>query len=202
MAKLIYSMIVSLDGYIEDEHGGFGSSPTVEGRLEMKSSHWQKQHIYFRSIVWGVSAVTSILLLILLLSLGLGIEEAGALFIVVFFIMRISLAFILKNRYANSMVRILKFDYEELERDFRTVFKNKYIRFYRRSEEDAYRYEFPGHSLSMTAQPYWLSSDMDRQPVTKVTLRVLNAKNKAFAEMLAESIDEMADQRANGREKA
>jgi hypothetical protein len=43
---------------------------------------------------------------------------------------------------------------------------------------------------------------MDRQPVTKVTLRVLNAKNKAFAEMLAESIDEIADQRANGREKA
>jgi hypothetical protein len=148
----------------------------------MVSSRWQKQHIHFRRIVWGISAVISILLIILLLFLGFGIEVAGALFIAVFLITRISLAFIFKNRYANSMVRILKFDYKELERDFRTVFKNKYIRFYRRSEEDAYRYEFPGHSLSMTAQPYWLSSDMDRQPVTKVTLRVLNAKNEAFAE--------------------
>lgn len=168
----------------------------------MVSSRWQKQHIYFRSIVWGISAVISILLIIILLLLGFGMEVAGVFFIVVFVIMRVSLAFILNNRFANSMVRILKFDYEELERDFRTVFKNKYIRFNRRSEEDAYRYEFPGHSLSMIVQPYWLSSDMDRQPVTKVTLRILNAKNKAFAEMLADSIDEMADQRANGREKA
>ncbi len=165
----------------------------------MGSSRWQKQHIYFRSIVWAVSAVISILLIILLLSLGFRIEVAGIFFIVVFAIMRISLAFIFKNRYANSMVRILKFDYEEIERDFRIVFKKKNIRFYRKFEEDAYCYEFPGRSLSMTVQPYWLSSDMNLQPVTKVTLRVLNAKNKAFAEMLADSIDEMADQRANGR---
>ena len=116
--------------------------------------------------------------------------------------MRIALALIFKNRYANSMVRILKFDYEEIERDFRIVFKKNNIRFYRKSEEDVYCYEFPGRSLSMTVQPYWLSSDINLQPVTKVTLRVLNAKNKAFAEMLADSIDELADQRANGREKA
>lgn len=164
----------------------------------MAPSRWQKQHIYFQSIVWAISAVISFLLLILLLSLNLGIETAGVLFIAVFAITRVSLAFILKNRYANSMVRVLKFDYEEIERDFRIVFKNNHIRFYRKSEEDAYHYEFPGHSLSMTVQPHWLSFE-NKQPATKVTLRVLNAKNKAFAEMLAASIDEMADQRANGR---
>jgi len=163
----------------------------------MVSSRWQKQHIHFQRIVWAASAVISILLIILLLSLGLGIEVAGVFFLVVFAIMRISLAFIFKNRYANSMVRILKFDYEEIERDFRTVFKNKYIRFRRRSEEDSYCYEFPGRSLSMTVQPYWLSSDMNQQPVTKVTLHELTAKNEEFAEMLAESIDEMVNQRAN-----
>lgn len=168
----------------------------------MVSSRWQKQHIHFQRIVWGVSAVISILLIILLLSLGFGVEVAGVFFLVVFAIMRVSLAFIFKNRYANSMVRILKFDYEEIERDFRIMFKNKNIRFYRRSEEDAYRYEFPGRRLSMTVQPYWMSIDMNQQPVTKVTLLELNAKNEEFAEMLAESIDEMADQRANGREKA
>ena len=167
----------------------------------MVSSRWQKQHIHFQRIVWAVSAVISILLIILLLSLGFGIEVAGVFFIVVFVIMRVSLAFIFKNRYANSMVRILKFDYEEIERDFRIVFKNKNIRFYRRSEEDAYRYEFPGHSLSMTVQPYWLSPDSE-QPVTKVTLYELTAKNEAFAEMLADSIDEMADRRANNESDA
>ncbi|MEZ4643448.1 MAG: hypothetical protein R3E31_12070 [Chloroflexota bacterium] len=167
---------------------------------KMVSSRWQKQNMHLRKIVWAVSAAASTLLVILLLSLRvLEIEAAGLLFLAVFIIMRVSLAFILKNRFANSMVRILKFDYKEIERDFRTVFKNKYIRFYRKSEDDAYRYEFPGHSLSMTVQPYWLSSDMTLQPATLVTLRVLNAKNTAFAEMLADSIDEMVDQRANSQ---
>lgn len=167
----------------------------------MGSSRWQKQHIYFQPIVWAISAVVSLLLIILLLLLGFAIEVAGVFFILVFAITRVSLAFILKNCFANSMVRILKFDYEEIERDFRTLFKNKYIRFYRKSEEDAYHYDFPGHSLSMIVQSYWLPVDVNPKPVTKVTLRVLNAKNKEFAEMLAGSIDEMANQRANGREK-
>lgn len=167
----------------------------------MGSSRWQKQHIHFWGTVWGISAVISILLIILLWSLGFGIKVAGVFFIVVFVILRISLAFLFKNRFANSMVRILKFHFEEIEHDFRLVFKEKNIRFYRNSEEDAYRYEFPGHSLSMIVQPYWLSMDM-KQPVTKVTLYELTAKNEAFAEMLAESIDEMAYQRANGRKKA
>ena len=160
----------------------------------MTPSRWQKQHIHFQSIVWAVSAVISILLIILLLLLGFEVEVASVFFIVVFAIMRISLAFIFKNRFANSMVRILNFNYEEIERDFRIVFKNKNIRFYRRSEEDAYRYEFPGHNLSMTAKPYWLSPDGEK-PVTKVTLHELTTKNEAFAEMLADSIDEMADRR-------
>lgn len=162
----------------------------------MVSSHWQKQHIYFQRIVWSISAVLTILLFILLLSLEVGMETAGVIFIAVFVIMRILLAFILKNRFANSMVRILKFNFEELERDFRIVFKNKNIRFYRKSEEEAYRYEFPGRRLSMNVQPYWLSPD-SKQSATKVTLRLLNAKNKEFAEMLADSIDEMVNQRAS-----
>lgn len=160
----------------------------------MKSSRWQKQHIHFQRIVWITSALVSLLLLILLVSLGYRIEVAGVFFILFFVIARITLAFILKNRFGNSMVRILKFDYEDIERDFRLVFKDKYIRYYRKSEEESYRYEFPGHHLSMIVQPYWLSGDM--QPATLVTLRVLNAKNKAFADMLAESIDEMANRRA------
>ncbi len=165
----------------------------------MGKSHWQKQNRNLWKIVWAASAIIALLLFILLLLLGWRIETAGALFVVVFFVMRIALAFILKNRFANSMVRILKFNYEELERDFRTVFKNKFIRFIRRSEEEAYHYEFPGHRLNMTVQPYWLSGDL--QPVTLVTLHVLNAKNQAFAEMLAEAIDDMAVQRANDRGK-
>lgn len=168
----------------------------------MASSRWQKQHTHLRRIVWAVSAAASIVLIILLVSLGFEIEVAGVFFILVFVILRVSLAFIFKNRYANSMVRILKFDYEEIERDFRIVFKEKYIHFYRKLEEDAYRYEFPGRGLTMTVQPHWLTNDMSTPPVTKVTLHKLTDKNEAFAEMLAEAIDEMAEQRANSQGKA
>lgn len=167
----------------------------------MLASRWQKQHIHFQKIVWGVSAVVSLLLIILMLLLGFGMEVAGVFFIIVFVLLRVSLAFIFKNRYGNSLVRVLKFNYEELERDFRIVFKNNNIRFYRKSEDDAYLYEFPGRNLSMIVQPYWLSPDSE-QPATKVTLQLLNEKNKEFAESLADSIDEMADLRAKSQVNA
>lgn len=161
----------------------------------MGSPQWQKQNLNLWKVVWAISAVISLLLIILLLSLGFSIEVAGVFFIVVFVIMRVLLAFIFKNRYANSMVRILKFDYEEIERDFRFVFKKKHIQYKQKIEDDAYGYEFPWRKLSMTVQPYWRSNDM--KPVTKVTLHKLTPKNEEFAEMLAEAIDEMAYQRAN-----
>ena len=167
----------------------------------MGASRWQKQHIYFQSIIWVASAVISLLLIIILVSLGFEIETAGVFFILVFVLLRVLLAFIFKNRFANSMVRILKMDYEEIERDFRMLFKNKSIRFYRKLGDDAYSYEFPGRNLNMTVQPHWLSIDMNQRPATKVTLRLLNEKNKEFAEMLANSIDQMVDQQANGSVK-
>jgi hypothetical protein len=161
----------------------------------MVSSRWQKQNTELQKVVWVVSAAISFLLITLMLWLGFRIEMAGVFFILAFVIVRVLLAFIFKNRYANCMVRILKFDYEEIEWDFRMVFKKKHILYYRRLEQDAYRYEFPGHNLIMTVEPYWLSFDSE-QSVTKVTLHELTVKNKAFAEMLAASIDEMANQRA------
>ena len=162
----------------------------------MSTSSWQKQHLHFQRYVWGASAVLSLILISILLALGYSIEVAGTIFILVFVLLRVSLAFIFNNRYANSMVRVLKFDYEELERDFRIVFKNESIRFFRRSEEDAYLYEFPGYKLNMVAEPYWLPIDINPKPVTKVTLKVVTAENREFAERLAAAIDEMAAGRA------
>jgi hypothetical protein len=169
--------------------------------MASSSSHWQKQNIHFQRNIWGISAGISLLPIIILLVLGFGIEVAGVFFLITFVILRIALAFIFKNRYANSMVRVLKFDYEELERDFRIVFKNSNIRFNRKLEEEAYHYEFPGHRLIMNVEPYWLHMD-NQQAATLVTLRVLTTENEAFADMLAEAIDDMVEQRANVQEKA
>ena len=112
------------------------------------------------------------------------------------------LTFSLENRYGTSMIRILRVDYKVIERDFRMMFKDKHIQFYKRTDEDAYSYEFPGHNLVMTVEPYVLhhlvvARQMTSQSATAVILRELSSKNKAFAEMLAQSIDELAQQRAD-----
>ena len=119
---------------------------------------------------------------------------AGVFFILAFFLLRVTLAFVFKNRFGNSLIRVLKFDFEELERDFRFVFKEQSIRFLRTMEEETYFYEFPGHNLTMTVEPFWVSADM--KPATKVTLHLLNQQNQAFAFKLAEAIDAMAERRA------
>lgn len=161
----------------------------------MSAFRWQKQHIYYPRIVWGVSAVISFLLILIMLVFGFSIEVAGVFFLLTFAALRLLLAYLFKNRYANSMVRLLKSDYEALERDFRMVFKNNQIRFTRQTDAEAYSYDFPGHSLSMTVQPHWAQIESPARPFTKVTLHELTAKNEAFAQTLAESIDEMIEQR-------
>lgn len=112
------------------------------------------------------------------------------------------LAFVLIRRRANAMIRVLKFEYGEIEREFRLLFKNNNIQFNRKTEDDAFRYDFPGHNLSMAIQPYPLLNEVEDDnnwvlPATKITLGDLNAKNEAFAEQLAVLIDGMEKQRAD-----
>ncbi|MFK7805254.1 MAG: hypothetical protein AB8G95_26720 [Anaerolineae bacterium] len=163
----------------------------------MISAHWQKQHAHFGKIIWGVSLAISILVITLMLLLDFSIEVVGIFFILIFALLRISLAYIFKDRYGNTMVRVLKYDYEELERPFRMIFKDKNIRFYRNTEDDAYSYDFPGHSLTMTVQPHWVQLEQGAKPHAKVTLHELSAKNEKFADMLSKAIDEIANQPSN-----
>lgn len=159
----------------------------------MGISRWQKQNKYFWEWVWGLSAAMALLVVALLMALGYGVEVAGGGFLITFFALRIVLAFVFKNRFANVMVRVLKLNYEEIERDFRWIFKEKHVNFKQSTDEESYSYEFPWRKLNMTVQPHWVSPD--KKPVTRVTLHTLNAKNMEFAEMLAEAIDEMEQQR-------
>ncbi len=80
----------------------------------MTISLWQRQHIYFQSIVWGVSAAISTLFIVVMLLLGFEAEVAGVFFILTFVALRVLLAVIFTGRFANSMVRILKADYEDI----------------------------------------------------------------------------------------
>ena len=164
----------------------------------MASSRWQKQNKHIQNIIRIIALVISILLSILFLLLELlDIVYLSLIFLTVFTITEVTWLFIIKNHFADSLVRVLKFDYEELDFDFRMLFKNNQIRFYRELKEDSYQYEFPGHSLFMTAQLHWISRDQLIPAATKITLHTVTAKNEAFAQTLADAIDEMAIERAN-----
>lgn len=158
----------------------------------METSRWQRQYIHLQPLVWGVSVVLATLLFAILMLVGWRAEVAGISFLVVFLVLRVALAYLLNNRFANSMVRVLKFDPAEAERDFRFVLKDLFVRYYHKPDEEGYRYVIPGHQLTMAVHPYWLSYESDK-PVTKVTLQVVNTKNRAFAAKLAAAIDEMSD---------
>ena len=57
-------------------------------------------------------------------------------------------------------------------------------------------YDFPGHDLTMSLQPHTLPQSSAKAPhVTKVTIQTLTSTNKAFAETITQTIDEMIAQR-------
>lgn len=154
----------------------------------------------------GITLGIATLLAFLASLLGLG--RQGILIVVLIVVVGMTVSITIGNRYARSMVRILKFEHEEIERDFRVLFKDNHIQFHRRTEEVGYRYNFYGHRLSMTIEPYQLVSTGEEGqmtwflPATRVTLGELNTKNQAFAGSLADLIDEMADQLEKDRNKA
>lgn len=164
----------------------------------MVSSRWQKHDLFIRNVGLGVTFCAAILLALLasLQGEGQGVEMVGMAVAV----LGIWLSLAVGKRYAKSMIRVLKFDYEEIERDFRLLFKENNIRFSRKMEASIYRYDFFGHSLSMTVEPYGLMNlglgDGKSMilPATQITLGKLDAKNQAFADKLANLIDEMANQ--------
>lgn len=172
----------------------------------MVPSSWQKHNFYIRNVGIGITLGIALLLAFLTSLLGLG--RLSVIIVGIVAIVGMTVSITMGNRYARSMVRILKFDYEEIERDFRILLKDNYIQFNRKTIEDVYRYDFPGHRLSMTVEHYQiLNTGKEEQktwflPATQVTLSELNSKNQAFAERLADLIDEMASQLANKRNKS
>lgn len=170
----------------------------------MVSTRWQKQNR---------SKLSTALLILFVSIFAIGYPASlfnldGIMAVVVSFVGAlggIALAFFLIKRNASSLVRVLRFDYEEIERDFRLLFKKNHIQYQRQEEDDGYRYDFPGHELSMTIRPYSLHNfnfnrQNNKQPATLVTLGKLNDKNEPFAGKLASLIDHMAKQQPDNWE--
>ncbi len=167
----------------------------------MVSSRWEKQNTARFNIAFWIVLVSIMAIGFPAALFGLT-GWSAVIASIIALITGFVLAFILVRRQADSMIRVIKFAYQDIERDFRILFKVNNIQFNRKTEEDAFQYFFPGNTLSMTIQPYsLLNLGVKGQkelilPATKITLGELNAENEAFADKLAKLIDEMENQQA------
>lgn len=161
----------------------------------MHSSHWQKLNFHIREV--GLSITVGLAILLALLTSMLRLVERSELIAVLVLVVGSAISIIVSDRYAKSKVRTLKYEYEEIERDFRFLFKAKHIPFNRRREECGYRYDFPGHGLNMTIEHYEVPDVhlQIMQSFTQVKLNEIDDENQAMADRLAMAIDEMVNQR-------
>ena len=158
----------------------------------MVTTQWQQQNFQTRNTGVTITVSVSILLTGLLLLVGMAWMSQWLGIVVVVAGLVATHRRMRKN--AETMTRVLRQDYEEIERDFRMIFKDHNIRYYRRMDEDAYAYEFPGRSLTMRVEPYvfhnlLLSRTGNPNPAACIHLRKVNSQNAQFAEFLAETID-------------
>ena len=163
----------------------------------MVSSRWQKQDYRIGKVGLGITVGIATLLELAVSILRLG-SRSGLIALLVLAV-GVTVVGIINKRYAKPMVRILKFEYEEMLRYFRILFKENHIRFFPRREEFSFLYAFPGWELSMTVEHYSVQ-DMHMgklQSFSKVTLNNINETNQTFADKLANLIDEMENQRAS-----
>ncbi|MFN2171872.1 MAG: hypothetical protein ACK2U0_18715 [Candidatus Promineifilaceae bacterium] len=133
----------------------------------MISSGWQKQNFHVRDVGFAISLISAALLAVLFSALGIG--KSGILISLLVVVLGFLVTLIISNRKSKSMTRILKFDYEEIDWDFRMLFKDNFIRYIKRTEDDFYSYEFPGYHLTMTVQPY-------APPVTRLCMEMRRPK--------------------------
>ncbi len=154
----------------------------------MKSLRWAKQNTTIWYGGWLITAIIGSVTQILLLSLG----RIGLLINLLVLIAGLTLTAILRNRYANSMERILLSNYKEVQSAIGVVFKNKNIRFYRQSEDQLYIFKFSWPALILIIEPHiFLGVHMNPQPATKLTLKGLNGQNQEISQILIKYIDEI-----------
>ena len=168
----------------------------------MISSRWHRQNGSF--LYSGPAIIIAIYLLVGMLFNSFGLERNWLTLLISTLITIVAtlLAFALMKLRAKSMTRALKMEKDAALFALRMMFKDKQIRYNQQLEDDISRFEFHGQSLTMTVQPYFLHNFVfgpknNPQPATLVILNGLEAHNQSFADLLTESIDEMAKQQPN-----
>ncbi len=173
----------------------FGNKVRI-GR-EMVSSKWQKQNSAWFNIGYSILFVSIVVMGFPAILLGLEGTAAVAATIIGL-LAGFGLAYYLVKRKTNTMVRVIKLNTQNIERDIRLLLKEHNIQFNRKQEEEAYHYHILTHDLKLTLQPYdLLNLNVTHRknvmvPASKLTLGELDADNESYALKLADLIDGLA----------
>jgi hypothetical protein len=153
----------------------------------MKSSRWQKRN---KLILYsGLMITLSITGFLRFLSLP-NTQELGLMIFAL--IIGLTLTYSLKNRFPDTMVRRLRYDFEAAVESVQKVLRDKNIRFYRQDEEDTVRFKVLG--LTMTLIPYEVEKLTHIEPNAKytlVTLEGVNRKNTGLTKMVTEALNKI-----------
>lgn len=151
----------------------------------MKSSRWQKRN---KLVLYsGLMITLSITGFLRFLSLP-NTQEIGLM--VFALIGGLALTYFLKNRFPDTMVRRLNYDFEGAVGSVQKVLRDKNIRFYMYDEGDAVRFKVLG--LTMTLIPYdveKLTHVESNAKYTLVTLEGVNTKNAGLTNMVTGALN-------------
>ena len=117
-------------------------------------------------------------------------QEIGLMILTL--IIGLTLTYILKNRYPDTMVRRLRYDFETAVKNVQKVLAEKNIRFYRQDEDEVVRFKVLG--LTMTLIPYEVEKLMHVEPNAKytlVTLEGVTTKNAGLTTMVTGALDKL-----------
>lgn len=164
----------------------------------MVSKRWQKKHAIIQhstlAIVWGGP---------LFLFQYSWPNWVKLTLVILIWVIGIRLAVFLNNHFANSMVRVFRFEHDIAVGIVQQVVRDNYFRYKRQIDGDAVRYNFQEQVLTLTIEPYPLNLPIDDHievsQASKVVLNGLNQTNQAFAEKLSVAINETAASRLSRR---
>ena len=153
----------------------------------MRSSRWQKRN---KLILYsGLMITLTVTGFLRFLSLP-NTQEIGLMIFAL--IVGLTLTYSLKNRYPDTMVRRLRYDFESAVRSVQKLLSDKNIRFYRHDEDDAVRFKVLG--LIVILIPYDVEKLTYVEPNAKftlVTIEGLNKKNAGLAKMVTEALNKI-----------
>ena len=154
---------------------------------------WRKKNKRFDLLSWAIAFAVAIAVGF---ALPQSAEQQSAIAILVCFATRNILAVVFNRLFVDSVIGSVRLDYNDIEWQFRKLFKDDAILFHKRTENNAHNFEFPDHKLRVSLHDRSTTRGEKRRPIAQIKFHQVTSQNRPFVDTLTNAIDEMADQPA------